>query len=541
MSQVQFTVLEQVEVEGGKEMKNAAIYCRVSTEDQEREGTSLHTQLDNCLTYCQSKGYDASFRFSEAYSGLSLERPELDKLRELVRSEAIDIIVCYSLDRLSRDPVHGVILTQEFEKHHVELEAVTETVDSTEVGKLITYIKGFAAKLEAEKIKERSVRGRKACAREGRMPGGFHITYGYDYIRVIKGERPAKRIINETETYWVRQMFEWLVNEGLSTNKILFKLRACNAPTKSGKIWNRRTVHSILTNPCYAGRTYAFTISKSQKRFTRPQSEWIEIPGVTPAIISQDMFDAAQKQLQLNREKSPRNCRHQYLLRGHLRCRRCGRVYVGEFGNSRYYKCAGRKRVCAPVEQCQNKGWKAEKLETLVWDELERYLSNRELIFSELEKQRQDAGQLKVFEAELERIERQLKAVNREQHQLLQWALKDFPADQVEAENKRLNKAREMLKAQKAELEARLVASQEAVINIPNLEHFVERMQAGISNLDFEGKRQALDMLGITVFLDGENVEITGTIDPSIVLMPSSELTSPSQTYKKSSRGDNFV
>ncbi len=93
----------------------AAIYCRVSTDNQEREGTSLQTQLENCLTYCQGKGYDVAFRFSEAYSGLSLERPELDKVREMVRTEAIDVVVCYSLDRLSRDPVHGVIITQELE------------------------------------------------------------------------------------------------------------------------------------------------------------------------------------------------------------------------------------------------------------------------------------------------------------------------------------------------------------------------------------------------------------------------------------------
>jgi len=93
-------------------MKTAAIYCRVSTDNQEREGTSLQTQLENCLNYCQDKSYDVSYRFSEAYSGLSLERPELDKLRELVRTEAIDVLVCYSLDRLSRDPGHGVILQQ---------------------------------------------------------------------------------------------------------------------------------------------------------------------------------------------------------------------------------------------------------------------------------------------------------------------------------------------------------------------------------------------------------------------------------------------
>ena len=102
----------------------------------------------------------------------------------------------------------------------------------------------------------------------------------------------------------------------------------------------------------------------------------------------------------------------------------------------------------------------------MAWAELECYLSNRDLIISELEKQRQDAGQLGVFEAERDRLERQLKAADREQHQLLQWALKGFPESQVEAENRRLNKAKETLKAQKTELEAQLKASQDAVINV---------------------------------------------------------------------------
>ena len=121
-------------------MNSAAVYCRVSTDSQEREGTSLKTQLEHCLTYCRDKGYDATYQFSETYSGLSLERPELDKIRELVRNEEIDSIVCYSLDRLSRDPGHGVIITQELEKHGVKLETVTEDVDNSELGKLISYI-----------------------------------------------------------------------------------------------------------------------------------------------------------------------------------------------------------------------------------------------------------------------------------------------------------------------------------------------------------------------------------------------------------------
>ena len=505
----------------------AAIYCRVSTDNQEREGTSLQTQLENCLTYCQDKGYDVSYRFSEAYSGLSLERPELDKLRELVRNEDIDVLVCYSLDRFTRDPGHGVIITQELEKHHVTLEAVTEDVDNTELGKLISYIRGFASKLEAEKIKERTMRGKRAKAKGGSIPTGNGCgIYGYDYIPVNQ-KNGGRRVINESEASWVRKMYQWLVNDGLSTTAITYRLRALDAPTKSGKIWSRRSVHHILTNEAYAGRTYAFTTKGGR---LQPKTEWIEIPDVTPAVITQELYDAAQKQLRANRDKCIRNCKHEYLLRGHLRCRQCGRTFVGGVVHSKkrsehlFYRCTGNMKINAPLNRCRNKQWSAKKLEGMVWAALERYLGDRDLITSELEKQRQDAGQLNVFEAELERLERKLKAAEREQHQLLQWALKGFPESQVEAENKRINKAKETLKAQKAELDAQLKASQEAVINVPNLERFIKDMQDKLPVLDFEGKRLALDMLGITIYLDGENAEIAGVIcpeDSSIVLKSS--------------------
>ena len=147
------------------------------------------------------------------------------------------------------------------------------------------------------------------------------------------------------------------------------------------------------------------------------------------------------------------------------------------------------------------------------------HLSNRDLIISELEKQRQDADQLGVFEAELDGVDRQLKSVDREQHQLLQWALKGFPESQVEAENKRLNKAKETLQAQKNQLETQIEASRDAVVNVPNLERFIKDIQDKLPNLDLEGKRLALDMLGITVWVDGESVEVTGVIDTEGVVV----------------------
>jgi len=503
-------------------MKSAAIYCRVSTDNQEAEGTSLQTQLEACLDYCQQKGYEVSHRFSEAYSGLALERPKLNELRELVRAGDIDVIVCYCLDRLSRDPTHGVILTQEIEKHSVTLEAVTEDIDNSELGKLISYIRGFASKLEAEKIKERTGRGKRARAREGRMCGSFHTTYGYDYIPVSQ-ENGGRRVINENEAKWVRQIYHWLVNDGMSTTAITHRLRALNAPTKLGKPWIRQTVLGILKNPAYTGKTFAFT-TMNHKRFSKDRKEWIEIPDVTPGIISQDAFDAVQKQLEINRQNAKRNTKREYLLQGHIFCRQCGRRYWGwvtttQAKGKRYiwrrYRCCGSVKMYSPVNRCHNKSWSANTLEPLVWSQIERVLDNPELIIAEIEKQCQDANQLSVLEVELQQVEKHLKALDREQKQLLQWALKGFPEETVVAENKRINEKRANLHAQKAELETQLKASQEAAISLPKLEHFVELMRDKLSALDYEAKRLALDMLNIKVWLDGYNVEITGTLPVS--------------------------
>lgn len=109
-------------------------------------------------------------------------------------------------------------------------------------------------------------------------------------------------------------------------------------------------------------------------------------------------------------------------------------------------------------------------------------------------------------------MERQLKALDRDQEQLLQWAIKGFPEETVLAENKKLNARRESLKAHKAELEAQIKASQDAVISLPKLEHTVELLRQQLKDPDFATKRDFIEGMGITVWLDGENVEITGFI-----------------------------
>ena len=409
---------------GGEKMKTAAIYCRVSTDNQEAEGTSLQTQLENCLTYCTGKGYDVSYRFSEAYSGLSLERPELDKLRELVRTEVIDVIVCYSLDRLSRDPVHGVILTQELEKHHVGLKAVTETVDSTEVGKLITYIRGFAAKLEAEKIKERTMRGKKERMKGGKLPTGRGVLYGYDYDK----ERGINVANNNLER--VKMIGHWLIEEGIFLNEVCRRLMKKDIPApKGGHRWSRGTIGRIMRNPVYAGKSYAGkTRIEGKKRVRCDETDHVLIPdAVDRTAFTWEEWELIQRQLDRNRELSPRNQKLSYLLTGRLYCKSCGRKYYGVPVHGKpYYRCSGRVRLLSD-KRCTSKTINASNLDEAVWTEVAKALENPRTILAGLEQLKDGMNQEGFLEEELDRMAKRLKALDKEQEQLLQWAMKGFP------------------------------------------------------------------------------------------------------------------
>ncbi len=231
--------------------------------------------------------------------------------------------------------------------------------------------------------------------------------------------------------------------------------------------------------------------------------------------------------MEVNKTGAKRNTWREYLLGGHLRCKQCGHAYAGGTGPSgradgsykRLYRCLGKWKWKDndPTRSCHNKGWSANKLEAIVWGKLVEYLSEPEFILEEIESKRNNAGELSLRDSALKDVEQQLRAVDREQHHLLQWAMKGFPEHQVEAENRRLNQSRGTLEKRKLELGARLKASQEAVINLPKLEDFIRRFHDRMPDLDYQGKRDALEMLGITVSLDGENVEITGSLPEDVI------------------------
>jgi site-specific DNA recombinase len=489
----------------------AAIYCRVSTEDQEREGTSLKSQLEACIKKADELGYESTNEHSltETYSGLTLDRPKLSQLREWVRNKQVDAVISYTLDRLSRDPVHFIILQEELERAGVALIMVTEDVDGSDMGKLIAYIKGFAAKLEAEKIKERTARGMKERVKSGKLPGGQRSRlFGYIYIPG-KGEGKGIRIVNEVESKHVRDIFNWYVTEGLSIHAITLRLRELQVPTPTGKgMWGKSSVYQTLRNLAYMGKTYLY-------------DKTIEAPGATPAIITEEVFLNAQARFERNKALAPRNRKYQYLLSGYVFCRWCGRRFSGGFrvkqikaGMKRYnyYRCPRGFKIASQIP-CANRTWNANELETLVWQQIQELLSHPDQVFAELER-RKGLNQSETLEKELVDFKAKLIDIDKEQQQLLQWAMKGFPEDAVNRENDKINRYRVEIQQHINDIENRIRQVKQTQYALQDVEKYCTLARRNLSGFTYEDKRLALEALQIEVWIDGEAVSIKGFIPP---------------------------
>ena len=166
----------------------AIIYCRVSSEGQERDGTSLETQEAACRRYVQQHGYDLVRVERDTGSGALLDRPALARAREAIRSGDASVLVAYALDRLSRSQNHVVVLDDECQRHGARLEFVTERFEDTAVGRFVRAARAFGDEIEREKIRERTTRGKVQRAQQGRLVQGTgRGLFGYTYLARERG------------------------------------------------------------------------------------------------------------------------------------------------------------------------------------------------------------------------------------------------------------------------------------------------------------------------------------------------------------------
>ena len=170
----------------------ALIYSRVSTDAQERDGTSLDTQERECREYAQAKGWTVVECIKDTASGSHLDRPGIERVRQLLRQGVVDVVVAYAVDRLSREQNQTGVLFYEVEQAGARLEFVTEKSEDDPTGRFILRTRAYIAEVEREKIAERTMRGKLERARAGKLPQGTGKgCYGYRYTKETGRRRSA--------------------------------------------------------------------------------------------------------------------------------------------------------------------------------------------------------------------------------------------------------------------------------------------------------------------------------------------------------------
>ncbi len=233
-----------------RENIKTAVYLRVSTEDQAKEGFSIAAQKEKLTKYVEVNDWELyDYFLDDGISGKNIkDRPELTRLIELVKKKEINNVLVYKLDRLTRSVKDLINLIELFEQYNCSFSSVTEKLDtSNAVGRMFIKIIGIFAEFERENLAERVSFGYEEKTRQGNYTNTNGV-YGYDYI-VGKGDL----VINEEEAELVRLTYQnYLSGKAMISIAKDYNLR--NVPTKRGGDWSQSTIQSILTNETYLGR-----------------------------------------------------------------------------------------------------------------------------------------------------------------------------------------------------------------------------------------------------------------------------------------------
>jgi site-specific DNA recombinase len=496
-------------------ISQAALYIRVSTTNQEEKGSSIQTQEERCRQFATARGYiiDDAQVYTEVYSGDELwDRPQLNILRDAIRHGQIAHVVTYAIDRLSRDPVHLGVILSEAEHHGVQVEFVTEPLDNTPEGQLIRFVRGYAAKIELEKIRERNLRGKHARLRNGKIHGHGIERYGYR-----RDKENGKRIPYEPEAVIVRQIFQWYAQEKRSLHALVKHLNDSGVLSPSvGKVpqkdstpqprWGKATIHRILREPAYKGLTISWRFNGDGA--LKPESEWLHLPGdVTPPLVSLALWCAAQERLDSNTGESFRNNDRPYLLRGRVLCAVCGRKMrlSTERRGREKYRCASRE---TPSGSCGGGRVPIVELEAWVWGHIAALIQDPKKIAVQLERQSHSGPDPRLV-ANQEAIQHSLAQLDKQQTKLVrafrQSAEESYPVDLIQRELAQLEQEKAQLRSTLIRIEEQLTAAQVVRERLDSLQAYCEQVRRDLQAFGFEEKCKALDAFSVTVVATGRD------------------------------------
>jgi len=337
------------------EDKKVACYVRVSTSSQAKDDKySIPEQIDILKNICTKNNWDYDLYQDLGISGETIEaRPRIIELLNNCKKSIYKRVLVVDQDRLSRSVKDLQVIKEIFKDKKIKLMFQNSVLDlDNEDDDFMSDIQGVFSKRELRIIAKRSARGKYQKAKQGKLPlGGNNILYGYAL------DKDGRIIIDQEEAKVVRNIFNWLANEGLSSYKIADRLNSLGIPTRFEKLgrirrsnkynqvyknkWTRSSIKHILSKELYYKDEYIYA-KKSKFNFINP------VHIKKEPIISKELFEKAKKQSYFNRS-SINNSTVTYILTGKMKCLKCGRPYCGGRYHSQkgdmtyyYYRDTGR-------------------------------------------------------------------------------------------------------------------------------------------------------------------------------------------------------
>jgi site-specific DNA recombinase len=391
---------------------SAVIYARVSSARQKKDET-IGSQTVALRAHAQASGLQVPENWvfeDEGHSGATLVRPGLERLRDLVAGVGVDVVLCYSPDRLARKFAYQALLIEEFARAGTRVEFIKGPRGDSPEDQLLVQFQGMFAEYEKAQILERYRRGKAHRARSGSVNVLSGAPFGYRYVRRSDHAGAGYQIV-PGEAALVAELFRRYADDGASIADLARWMGEQQVPTRTGKTrWDRSVIWGMLRNPAYAGQAvFGKTMVVNQspglnrrarlqgrhtpravKTVDRPREQWLHIP--VPAIVSQDTFDRVAQRLEDNKRFASRNSKTPSLLQGLAACSGCGYGYYRTSTRTTnkkiyYYRCLGSDdyryeggRVCA------NKPVRADYLDQVVWDHITGLLADPHLIQAEIDK-----------------------------------------------------------------------------------------------------------------------------------------------------------
>ncbi len=525
-------------------MKIAAIYSRKSKITG--KGESIINQIELCKHEGHHLGIDKFIIYEdEGFSGKNIKRPEFQKMLIDAKEKKFHIIICYRLDRISRNISDFSTLINQLDSLNISFISVNEQFDtSTPMGRAMMYIASVFAQLERETIGERVRDNMLELAKSGRWLGG-QTPLGYESKKLtlfdeqfkektIYSLSPIKKELDVVKLIYDKYL------QFRSISKVFTYLFKMNIKTKNGADFNKKRIQLILRNPLYvrANETVMkyldnigmnvmgksndkhgiLTYNKSKgSRTKRIISEWIAAVSTHEGVIDGLHWLQVQKILDENKNKAPRlGTSAAALFTGILKCSKCGKSMFVKHGHIstetnkkiQYYVCS--TKDYSKGHRCNNPNIRVDELETIVITNLKNISIDKEILIDELNKIKCKIQNNNYTQCNLIDLLTQIK-VKQNQIDILvsQLSLDNDISKYIRPQISKLGIELEQLDLKYENLKG---SANKSESNNPNINKFLNalnNLSSIIDILDFNDKRLLINSAVDSIFWDGFKGKVT--------------------------------